>query len=56
MEPKRPLWLYLVLLLAVASAGCDLVGDIFQAGFTVGLLVVALVAGLILFVVLKLRT
>jgi hypothetical protein len=50
-------WLqvYVVLLLALASSGCDLAQGIFKAGFTVGLIVVALGAILVLFVVMKLR-
>ena len=55
MERKQAVWLYLILLLAIASTGCDLAQGIFKAGFTVGLIVVALVVGLVLFVVLKMR-
>jgi hypothetical protein len=47
--------LYLILLLALASTGCDLVQGIFKAGFMVGLLVVALGALLVLFLVMKVR-
>jgi energy-converting hydrogenase Eha subunit H len=39
--------LVLVLLLALATAGCELVGDIFQAGVWVGVVLVALVIGLV---------
>ena len=45
----------LLLLLAVASTGCDLAQGIFKAGFTVGLVVVALAVGLVLFLVMKMR-
>jgi hypothetical protein len=45
----------LILLLAFASAGCDLVQGIFKAGFTVGLIVVALGVLLVLFLVMKVR-
>ena len=52
---RARLQLYLLLLLAVASTGCDLVQGIFKAGFTVGLLVVALGVFLVLFLVMKVR-
>jgi hypothetical protein len=45
----------LLLLLALASSGCDLAQGIFKAGFTVGLIVVALAVGLVLFLVMKMR-
>ncbi len=47
--------LYVLLLLALASTGCDLAQGIFKAGFTVGLIVVALGAVLVLFLVMKIR-
>lgn len=49
------LQLYVILLLAFASTGCDLAQGIFKAGFTVGLLVVALGAVLVLLLVMKFR-
>jgi hypothetical protein len=55
MERKQAGWLYLILLLAIASTGCDLVQGIFKAGFIVGLLVVGLSVALILLIVVKLR-
>ena len=55
MERRQAGWLFLILLLAGASAGCDLAQGIFKAGFTVGLIVVALAVALVLFLVLKLR-
>lgn len=53
----RANWLRLcaVILVAVLSAGCDLAGGIFKAGFTVGLLVVVIALGLVLFLVAKMR-
>jgi hypothetical protein len=47
--------LYALFLLAMVSAGCDLAGGIFKAGFTAGLLVVVVVLGLVLVLILKLR-
>ena len=47
-----------VLLLAVLSlgvAGCELIGDIFQAGLVVGLILVLLVVALIAWIAGKLR-
>lgn len=46
--------LFLLLLLPVLS-GCEVIGDIFQAGFWVGIVSVILVVGLILFLVGKMR-
>jgi hypothetical protein len=37
------------------SSGCELVGDIFQAGVWVGVIMVAVVVGLILLLVTKAR-
>jgi hypothetical protein len=45
--------LTLVLLLAMASAGCEIVGDIFKAGVWVGVIMVVLVIGLVLWLVGK---
>jgi uncharacterized membrane protein YcjF (UPF0283 family) len=40
----RNIWLILVLLLAsVTAASCEVIGDIFQAGFWVGTIVVVIV-------------
>ena len=47
--------LFLIVLLALASTGCDLAQGIFKAGFVVGLLVVGLAVFLVLFVVMKVR-
>jgi hypothetical protein len=47
--------LLLVLLLAIATAGCELVGDIFQAGMWVGVIMVVLAIGVVLWLVGKVR-
>ena len=47
--------LILVLLLAMATAGCELAGDIFQAGIWVGVIMVALALFLIFWLVGKVR-
>lgn len=47
--------LVLVLLLAMATAGCELVGDIFQAGMWVGVIMAALAVALVLWLVGKVR-
>ena len=47
--------LSLALLAAVLSTGCELVGDIFQAGMWVGIILVAIVLGLIMLVVSRVR-
>ena len=44
-----------VVLLAVGAAGCELIGDIFQAGFVVGVIAVVLVIGLVGWLIAKMR-
>jgi hypothetical protein len=41
--------------LALVSSGCELVGDIFQAGMTVGVIAVVLVVALAFYVISRLR-
>ena len=48
--------LLLVVLLAVATAGCELVVDIFQAGVWVGVLLVVLAVGVVIWLVGKVRS
>ena len=48
--------LLLVALLAVATAGCELAGDIFQAGLWVGVLLVVLAVGVVFWLVGKVRS
>jgi hypothetical protein len=50
-------WLQLVLLVLVSMtfAGCELAGDIFEAGAWVGALAVVLIVGMIGFIALKIR-
>ncbi len=55
MNRALGLRVYLIVLLALASSGCDLVQGIFKAGFTVGILVVVLALVLVLFLVMKFR-
>ena len=52
---KPQLLLLLVVLLAFSSAGCEVVEGIFKAGMWVGIILVVLVLGLVMFVVGKLR-
>ena len=47
--------LILIVLLAIATAGCELAGDIFQAGMWVGVIMVVLAVGLVLWLVGKVR-
>ena len=52
----RTLWLFAVLLLAgLTSAGCEVIGDIFQAGMATGIIAVVVVLALIGFLVSRLR-
>ena len=50
-------WLHLVLLVLVSMtfAGCELAGDIFEAGAWVGALAVVLIVGMIGFIAVKIR-
>ena len=50
-------WLRLLLLLLVVLplAGCEAIGDIFQAGMAVGVFMILAVIGVIAFVVAKIR-
>lgn len=49
------LQILLVVLLAVAVSGCEVIGGIFKAGFWVGAIVVILIAAVIMFIVAKAR-
>jgi hypothetical protein len=51
-------WLRLLLLLLVAVplAGCEAIGDIFQAGMAVGVFMILAVIGVIAFVVAKIKS
>lgn len=51
---ERLMPLALVVMLAVLSSGCQLIGNIFQAGFVVGILVVFGVVGLIVWGITRL--
>lgn len=48
--------LYAVLLLAMASAGCEVVEGIFRAGVWVGVIMVVLVLALVGWIATRLRT
>ncbi|HEX6132811.1 MAG TPA: hypothetical protein VFZ24_02435 [Longimicrobiales bacterium] len=45
----------LLLPLSLAAAGCELIGDIFQAGFVVGIIIVVLVIAAIAWLFGKFR-
>jgi hypothetical protein len=45
----------LLVLVALVSSGCELVGDIFKAGMWVGVLAVVAIVGLVFFLVSRLR-
>jgi hypothetical protein len=47
--------LWLVLIAVLLSSGCEVVGGIFKAGVWVGVIMVAVVVGLILLLVSKAR-
>jgi hypothetical protein len=47
--------LYAVLLLAMASAGCELIEGVFRAGVWVGVLMVVVVLGIVGWIAMKLR-
>jgi hypothetical protein len=50
----RTLLLILVLLSTLTLGGCEVVGDIFQAGMAVGIIVAVLVVGGVVFLLRKL--
>ena len=52
---SRYLPLALLVMASMASAGCELVGDIFKAGVWVGVLMVVVVIGLLGFLAAKVR-
>jgi hypothetical protein len=54
MKPTWSLWT-LMLLFAVALIGCEVIGDIFQAGVWVGALLVIAVLGIVGWLVFKSR-
>ncbi|HUP40587.1 MAG TPA: hypothetical protein VM115_10740 [Vicinamibacterales bacterium] len=47
--------LFLVLLAGIALSGCELVGNIFQAGMAVGVFIVIAVLAVVVFLVSKVR-
>jgi hypothetical protein len=47
--------LFFVLLAGIALSGCELVGDIFQAGMAVGVFIVIVVLAIVAFLVGKVR-
>ena len=49
------LQLVLLVLVTMTMAGCEVVGDIFQAGAWVGAIAVILVIGLVAFIAAKIR-
>ena len=50
----RVLMLVLLVVVSLSAAGCEAIGDIFKAGVWVGILAVAAVIGLIIFLISKL--
>ena len=56
MDRSLALRIYAVLVLAVLSAGCELVGDIFKAGMWVGIIMVVGIIALVMFAVGKLKS
>ncbi len=48
--------LLLVVLAAVSLAGCEAIGDIFQAGMAVGVIAILIVIAFIGFIVAKIRS
>ena len=56
MDRPLALRIYAVLVLAMMSAGCELAGDIFQAGMWVGIIAVVGIIALVMFAVGKLKS
>ena len=55
MDRSLALRMYAIVLLAMATAGCEVIGGIFKAGMWTGGLLVVVVVALVLFAVLKMR-
>jgi hypothetical protein len=51
----RAFWVILLLLSTLMMSGCELIGNIFQAGMWVGVILVLLVIGGMTFLAAKLR-
>jgi hypothetical protein len=51
---KNSLYVFLFVMISMSLTSCQLVGDIFKAGVWVGILAVAAVIGLIIFLISKL--
>lgn len=51
----RFLWLVLLMLATIPLAGCELAGDIFQAGMWVGAIVIVLIIAIVGFIAAKIR-
>ena len=51
----RFLWLILLVLATIPLAGCELVGDIFQAGMWVGAIFIVLIIAIVGFIAAKIR-
>lgn len=45
----------LLLALSIFTAGCELIGDIFQAGFVVGIIIVVVIVAVIGWIVSRFR-
>lgn len=51
----RTFWILLVVLASLASAGCEVIGDIFQAGMATGIVIVVLVVAIVGFLITRMR-
>jgi hypothetical protein len=51
---KNFIYVFMFVMISMSLTSCELVGDIFKAGFWVGILAVAAVIGLIIFLISKL--
>lgn len=47
--------LLLLLLLSLTAGACELVGDIFQAGFVIGIVVVILIVAVLVWIINRFR-
>ena len=56
MDRSLALRIYALVVLTMVSAGCELAGDIFQAGMWVGIIVVVGIIALVMFAVGKLKS
>jgi hypothetical protein len=52
---NKGLTFYMLSILVLSLTGCEIIGDIFQAGMGVGIFIVLLIIAVIVFIVIRIR-